>query len=54
MEEDGALRVLPKKEVADLNKECKRPEKFSGGITDMSRVPDVVYIADPCEERIAV
>lgn len=54
MEEDGTFDVLPKKEVAGLNKERERLEKFLGGIADMPRIPDVMYIVDPRKERIAV
>ena len=54
MEEDGTFEVLPKKEVVGLNKERERLEKFLGGIADMPRIPDVMYIVDPRKERIAV
>ena len=54
MEEDGTFEVLPKKEVAGLNKERERLEKFLGAIADMPRIPDVMYIVDPRKERIAV
>lgn len=54
MEEDGTFDVLPKKEVVGLNKERDRLEKFLGGIADMPRIPDVIYIVDPRKERIAV
>ena len=54
MEEDGTFEVRPKKEVVGLNKERERLEKFLGGIADMPRIPDVMYIVDPRKERIAV
>ena len=54
MEEEGVFEVLPKKEVAGLNKERERLEKFLGGIADMPRIPDVIFIVDPRKERIAV
>lgn len=54
MEEDGTFSVLPKKEVVLLNKERERLEKFIGGIQDMPRIPDVIYIVDPHAEQIAV
>ena len=46
--------VLPKKEVVGLNKERERLEKFLGGIADMPRIPDVMYVVDPRKERIAI
>ena len=54
MEEEGIFEVLPKKEVALLNKQRARLEKFLGGIEDMPRIPDVMYIVDPHKEQIAV
>lgn len=54
MEEDGVFEVLPKKEVAGLNKERERLEKFLGGIEDMPRIPDVMFVVDPRKEHIAV
>lgn len=54
MEEDGTFEVLPKKEVVLLNRQRERLEKFLGGIADMPRIPDVIYIVDPHKEQIAV
>ncbi|MGH2252087.1 30S ribosomal protein S2, partial [Enterococcus faecalis] len=53
-EEYGTFEVLPKKEVSGLNKERDRLEKFLGGIADMTRIPDVMYIVHPRKERIPV
>jgi small subunit ribosomal protein S2 len=54
MSEDGTFELLPKKEVGILRKEQERLEKFLGGIKDMPRIPDVMFIVDPRKERIAV
>ena len=54
MEADGTFEVLPKKEVALLNKQRARLEKFLGGIEHMPRIPDVMYVVDPHKEQIAV
>ena len=54
MEEDGTFERLPKKEVALLVKQRDRLQKFLGGIEDMPRIPDVLFIVDPRKERIAV
>ena len=54
MGEDGTFDVLPKKEVLLLQKEQERLEKYLGGIKDMKRIPDVLFIVDPRKERIAV
>lgn len=54
METDGTFDVLPKKEVVLLRKEQARLEKFLGGIKNMKKLPDAVFIIDPRKERIAV
>ncbi|PTL39633.1 30S ribosomal protein S2 [Alkalicoccus saliphilus] len=54
MQEDGTFEVLPKKEVVILNKEMDRLEKFLGGIKEMNKLPDALFIIDPRKERIAV
>jgi small subunit ribosomal protein S2 len=54
MEEDGTFDVLPKKEVVLLRKEKAKLEKFLGGIKNMKKLPDAVFIIDPRKERIAV
>jgi small subunit ribosomal protein S2 len=54
MEEDGTFEVLPKKEVVMINKEKDRLEKFLGGIEDMEKIPDVLFVIDPRKERIAL
>ncbi len=54
MEEEGIFDVLPKKEVVMLKKEQARLEKFLGGIKNMKKLPDAIFIIDPRKERIAV
>ena len=54
MSEDGTFDVLPKKEVALLTKEMENLERFLGGIEDMPRIPDVMFVVDPKKEKIAV
>ena len=54
MSQDGTFDVLPKKEVALLTKEMDKLEKFFGGIEDMPRIPDVMFVVDPKKEKIAV
>ena len=50
----GDFDRLPKKEVAKLQDELAKLERFLGGIKDMHRLPDAVFIVDPKKERIAV
>jgi small subunit ribosomal protein S2 len=54
MEQDGTFEVLPKKEVAKLLLEKDKLEKNLGGIKEMKRIPDVLFIVDPRKERIAI
>lgn len=54
MAEDGTFDVLPKKEVILLGKEKERLEKFLGGIKNMTKLPDCIFVIDPRKERIAV
>ena len=54
MEEDGTFDLLPKKEVLQYQKEMDKLEKNLGGIKDMEKLPDVLFIVDPGEESIAV
>ena len=54
MEEDGTFDVLPKKEVIQLKKEQEKLEKNLGGIKNMKRIPDAIFIVDPKKEAICV
>ncbi len=54
MQEDGTFDVLPKKEVANLKNEMEKLEKNLGGIKEMERIPDLMFVVDPKKERIAV
>ncbi|MCX8721732.1 MULTISPECIES: 30S ribosomal protein S2 [Lactobacillus] len=54
MSEDGTFDVLPKKEASLLTKEMDKLERFLGGIEDMPRIPDVMFVVDPKKEKIAV
>ena len=54
MQEDGTFDVLPKKEVAKLMHEMEKLQKNVGGIKEMKKVPDMMFIVDTRKERIAV
>jgi len=54
MEEDGTFDLLPKKEVINLRHEMERLEKFLGGIKEMDKLPDLLFVIDPKKEKIAV
>ena len=54
MSQDGTFDVLPKKEVINLKKEWEKLEKNLGGIKDMKKIPDAIFVVDPKKERICV
>ena len=54
MAADGTFDVLPKKEVIALKKEWDKLEKNLGGIKDMKRIPDAIFVVDPKKERICI
>ena len=54
MQEDGTFDVLPKKEVMELKKELAKLQKNLGGIKDMKRIPDAIFVVDPKKEHICV
>lgn len=37
-----------------MTKEMEKLERFLGGIEDMPRIPDVMFVVDPKKEKIAV
>jgi len=54
MEAEGAFEILPKKEVVKLKKRKEKLEKILGGIKEMERIPDILYIVDTVREELAV
>ena len=54
MEANGSLDVYPKKEVAQIKKQKAKLENFLGGIKEMKKLPNAVFVIDPKEEHNAV
>src|SRR5690625_510106 len=54
MEEDGTYELLHKKEVVNIPKEKDRLVKFLGGIKEMNKLPDAIFVIDPRKERIVI
>ena len=54
MEEDGSLANYTKKEAIIMMKEKAKLEKNLGGIKDMKRLPDAIFIIDPKKENICI
>ena len=54
MQEDGTFDVLPKREVVLLKKEMEKLNKNLGGIKEMTKIPDVMFVVDPKKEHNAI
>lgn len=54
MEEDGSLESYTKKEAIILMKEKAKLEKNLGGIKEMKRLPNAIFVVDPKVEHNAV
>jgi small subunit ribosomal protein S2 len=54
MERTGALDYLPKKEAIRLRHERDKLTRNLGGIQDLERLPDAVFVIDTKKEQIAV
>ena len=54
MAEDGTFEMLPKKEVAKLQKEIFDLEKSYGGIKNMETLPSAIFVVDTKKEANAV
>ncbi|HEV2756686.1 MAG TPA: 30S ribosomal protein S2 [Actinomycetota bacterium] len=54
MEQTGALDSLPKKEALGLRREYAKLARNLGGLKDLEKQPDAVYILDTKKEEIAV
>ena len=54
MEEDGTFEALPKKEVIKLKAQRDKLEKYLGGIKEMKKNPQCMFVVDPRKEKIAI
>ncbi len=50
----GHAEKLPKKEIAQLNRQLNKLSKTLGGIKDMRGLPDLIFIVDQKKEDIAI
>jgi small subunit ribosomal protein S2 len=53
METSGRIDALTKKEGVGIRKEIKKLEENIGGIVEMERLPQALFIVDPKNEEIA-
>ncbi|MFN3975535.1 MAG: 30S ribosomal protein S2 [Aquificaceae bacterium] len=54
MEAEGVFDVLPKKEVRAIRRKMERLKKLYGGIVNMERIPNILWVVDTVRENIAV
>ncbi len=54
MESSGTFDLLPKKEVLQLGREHDKLQTNLGGIREMGKLPDAVWVVDTVIEKIAV
>lgn len=54
MEAEGTFELLPKKEVALLNKTREKLNRYLAGIREMTELPKAMIIVDPKKEEIAI
>ena len=54
MEEEGVYDLLTKKEVLELKKEYEKLNTNLGGIKEMEKLPDIIFIVDSEMEKIAI
>jgi len=52
--ESGHIEKLPKKEVAQLQRQLAKLSKTLGGIKDMRGLPDLIFVVDQKKELIAI
>ena len=54
MRDSGEFEAMPKKEALMLGRELEKLERNLGGIQNMERLPDAIFVLDTVKEHIAV
>ncbi|TQV65118.1 MAG: 30S ribosomal protein S2 [Halothiobacillaceae bacterium] len=54
MSKDGSFERVNKREALDLSREMEKLDRSLGGIQDMERLPDALFIIDVEHEQIAI
>jgi small subunit ribosomal protein S2 len=52
--ETGEFEKYTKKEASNFNKEIEKLENALGGVVNLERMPDVVFVLDVCRDNIAI
>jgi small subunit ribosomal protein S2 len=54
MQENGQIDLLTKKEALMLSRKKEKLEEYFGGIRNMKKLPDMLFVVDAAKEHIAV
>jgi small subunit ribosomal protein S2 len=54
MREEGQLELLTKKEALMLSRKEEKLELYLGGIKEMHKLPDMMFVLDAVKEKIAI
>ena len=54
MREEGQLDLLTKKEALMLSRKEEKLELYLGGIKEMNKLPDMMFVLDAVKEKIAI
>jgi small subunit ribosomal protein S2 len=54
MREEGQLDLLTKKEALMLTRKEEKLELYLGGIKEMNKLPDMMFVLDAVKEKIAI
>ena len=54
MQENGQIDLLTKKEALMLSRKKEKLEMYFGGIREMKKLPDMLFVVDAVKEHIAV
>ena len=52
--ESGALQKYTKKEQSDFGKEIEKLHKIVGGLADMTKLPEAIFVLDAKKEKTAI
>lgn len=52
--EEGGFEKYTKKEASDLSKQIEKLEKALGGVMNLERVPEIIFVLDCVRDRVAL
>jgi small subunit ribosomal protein S2 len=54
MKQNGTFELLPKKETVKIEKQRMKLDRALGGLKNLNRLPDAIFVVDSVRENIAV